>query len=153
MHLIYIIIGDGPYKEKLEFLIIQFKLEKNILVLDKISDEKLKVYYNLADLFVMPSRDIKGDVEGFGIVYLEANSFGLPVIAGRSGGVMEAVLDNETGLLVDPENEEDVYTKIVEVFTNQELYNKLSVNGKIRAEKEFRWDIQVEKLKRRINGK
>jgi len=145
-NLVYLIIGDGPEKSNFQFLISNCKLHGKIMILDNVSDEELPIYYQLANLFVMPARDIQGDVEGFGIVYLEANSFGLPVVAGESGGIHEAVIDGQTGLLVDPVDEDDIYQKIIKLLSNPELYQKLSENGRIRVEKEFNWEKQSEKI-------
>jgi len=144
-NLVYLIIGDGPEKEK-------YFNKENVILLDNISDQELPGYYRLADIFVMPSRQIGGDVEGFGLVYLEAAIFNLPVIAGRSGGIGEAVLDNQTGLLVDPENKDDLTEKIRQILNNEDLGVRLSLEAKKRVEKDFQWPVQADKLREKIKG-
>lgn len=144
--LIYFIVGSGPYEDDLKKLAKNLDLEKNIIFTGKVSDGELADYYQKADIFIMPSRQIKSDVEGFGIVYLEAASYGLPVIAGKSGGISEAVIDGETGLLVDPENIAEISTTIIKLLENKNLAQSLGQAGKVRVEKEFNWPVQVEKL-------
>jgi phosphatidylinositol alpha-1,6-mannosyltransferase len=94
----------------------------------------------------MPSRQINDDFEGFGIVYLEASLAGKPIVAGRSGGVGDAVLDNETGLLVNPESTAEIANAIIELAKDENLREKLGDTGKKRAGGEFNWEKQVEKI-------
>ena len=110
----------------------------------------MPLYYQLADVFVMPARDLDGDVEGFGMVYLEAANFGLPVIAGKSGGAAEAVVDGQTGLLVNPEDENDVYEKIVKLLSDEGLRNKMGEMGKLRVKRDFQWSGQAMLLSNKI---
>lgn len=147
-NLIYLIIGEGEYKNELEKQAEQLQIRGNLIFLENISNTNLPYYYDLADIFIMPSRiENKTDVEGFGIVYLEANLFAKPVIAGQSGGVADAVIDNQTGILVDPQNCSAISQAILKLFRNQNLMNKLGVQGQKRVKKEFQWPIQVAKLK------
>jgi phosphatidylinositol alpha-1,6-mannosyltransferase len=102
----YIVIGDGPDRERLQNLTRQFDVVGTVRFLGRVSEAQLRQQYHQADVFVMPSREIveSGSVEGFGIVYLEAGACGLPVVAGRSGGAVEAVRHGETGFLVPPDD-------------------------------------------------
>ena len=120
--------------------------------MENIDNHDLSLYYQLANLFVMPSVNLAGDVEGFGIVYLEAALFGLPAVAGKSGGVMEAVIDNETGLLVEPNNQADLIAKISRLLSDQILYEKLAIQAKTRVEQDFKWGKQAHKLADRIHN-
>src|SRR3989304_6975623 len=90
----------------------------------------------------MPSREIadKGDVEGFGITYLEANACEKPVIGGRSGGVDEAIVDNETGVLVDPSDTGDIARACITLLTDAALSSRLGKSGRGRLLREFNWD-------------
>lgn len=136
--LVYVIVGEGPDKKRLEDLIKKNNLESKVLFAGEVKHEDLYLYYNLAEIFIMPSRQLSnGDVEGFGIVYLEANLYGKPVIAGRSGGVPDAVEDGVSGLLVNPENVEEIRGAITKLFQNQELYNKLAKEGEKRVKEKF----------------
>jgi phosphatidylinositol alpha-1,6-mannosyltransferase len=148
---LYVIVGDGPEKEKLQVLSSKLQVENNILFTGEISEEKKTAFYQLCDVFVMIPRQIGPDVEGFGTVYLEANQFGKPVVAGRSGGVAEAVVDGATGLVVDPENINQIAEAVIKVLTDESLGKKLGEQGRERVEKEFGWEKQVEKIERLIS--
>ena len=111
-------------------------------------DDELSKYYRACDVFIMPSREIpeRGDAEGFGIVYLEANACGKPVIGGRSGGVPSAILDGVTGLLVNPLSTEEISGSLRKLLLNNELAKKLGANGRMRVEEELNWDIIANKI-------
>ena len=106
------------------------------------------------DVFVMPNRvtqgtALEGDIEGFGITFIEAGSCEKPVIAGRSGGAVEAVLDGETGLLVDPESVSEITEAIVKCLNDPETSQKLGRQARQRIQRELDWTIlakQVEKI-------
>ncbi|MBU1178315.1 glycosyltransferase family 4 protein, partial [Patescibacteria group bacterium] len=105
-------------------------------------------FYNASDIFLMPSRTIKSkqDVEGFGIVYLEASACGKPIIAGQGGGVGEAVTDQETGLLINSEKPAEISQAIIKLLNDNELALKLGQNGRKRVKQEFNWDELAQKL-------
>ncbi|MFB6363164.1 glycosyltransferase family 4 protein [Paenibacillus elgii] len=132
--LCYVICGDGPDKERLSKLVSEYGLEPYVRFTGVVDDEELAVLYSFADLFIMPSREIieKGDVEGYGIVFLEANYNRLPVIAGNSGGIPDAVLDNVTGYLVDPLSDGEIAMRIKSLLDNANLCREMGENG-------FRW--------------
>jgi phosphatidylinositol alpha-1,6-mannosyltransferase len=96
--------------------------------------------YNACDLFVMPSRPDAPNVEGFGIVFLEANACGKPVVAARSGGIPDAVIDGTTGLLVEPDHQEELTDAIVRVLSNPTVARDLGQNGRRRVVQEASWD-------------
>lgn len=144
---VYLIIGSGPYQSELEKLAKELNLEDKIIFAGELSDNEARECYKMADIFVMPSRQIAGDVEGFGIVYLESASFGLPVIAGRSGGVSEAILNGQTGILVNPEDIKEIAQAIIKLLADEDLAKKMGQTGKKRVEKEFQWIKQTAKLK------
>ena len=135
----YLIVGRGPHESTLRALVTELGLTEHITFTGFVSDEELAAYYQAADLFTMISREIpeKGDIEGFGIVYLEANSFKLPVVAGRTGGVEDAVVHGKTGLLVDPYSCEQIASSITHLLQNQELAHQLGNYGWQRVETEF----------------
>ncbi len=149
-NVIYVIIGDGPERERLQAISSKLQIENNILFTGEISEAKKTAFYQLCDVFAMIPRQIGQDVEGFGTVYLEANHFGKPVIAGRSGGVAEAVLNGVTGLVVDPENTDQVVEAVIKLLIDKELANKFGEQGKTRIEKEFNWKTQTAKLEKLI---
>jgi len=145
---VYVLVGEGPDKEHIK------KLSQNhedIIFLGLLSDAEKWAWYCASDVFIMPARSIEGDMEGFGIVYLEANLAGKPVIAGDSGGVRDAVCPNFSGILVDPEKSEDVVGAVVRLAKDEALRVFLGQNGQKRALKEFDWSIQIKKIHTLIN--
>ncbi len=147
----YVIIGAGPQKAALELMVKTLKLEDSVTLAGEISDYDLAAWYKICDVFVMISRQLENeDAEGFGIVYLEANMFGKPVIAGKSGGAGEAVLDNETGILVEPTNPEQILNALKNLLENRDEAKRLGENGKKRVEEEFQWEKQAESILKRL---
>lgn len=138
---VYLIVGGGPDREQLERLVKEQGVEDCVVFAGRAADEELDAYFNLCDVFVMPSRYIEseGDVEGFGIVYMEASSCRKPVIGGNSGGVVEAVLDGETGLIVDPHSPESVADAVIRLREDSALAERLAENGYRRAKEQFRY--------------
>ena len=147
-NIVYIIAGGNAYyKKDLVELSKKFSVNDRIIFMPNAKDEEIKALYDLCDLFIMPCRQINEDVEGFGIVFLEANCFNKPVIGGKSGGAMEAIIDNETGLLVNPLNLDEISNAIIKLLNNKNLTEKFGIAGRQRAEQEFNWKKQTEKLK------
>jgi len=122
-----------------------------MVFLGKITDEEKWAWLDLCDIFIQPTREEAGNLDGFGIVYLEANLAGKPVIAGNTGGVSEAVIDNSTGLLVDPENIQEIKNAVIKLAKDQELRKKLGEQGRERVQKDFQWKNQIEKIYNFIN--
>ena len=139
---VYLIIGEGEYKPKLKELIEELNLEKQVIFTGYVPNQKLPVYYNACDIFIMPSREIpeEGDAEGFGIVYLEANACGKPVIGGKSGGIPDAIIDGKTGLLVDPHSEKEIAQAVIKLLIDEEYRKKLGKNGLERVRRELTWN-------------
>ena len=151
-NLVYVIAGAGPDEEYLKtsppapLLIRRGETGGRLIFLGKISDEEKWAWLNLCDIFVMPARNMDGDFEGFGIVYLEANLCNKPVIAGESGGVQDAVEDHVNGILVDPDNTEAIAEGILELALNQRLRQKLGEQGWRRAIERFNCERQARKI-------
>jgi len=150
LDLVYVIIGIGPELKNYELRITNYELTNNVILVTDADDEELQAWYELCDIFIMPSRDMDGDFEGFGIVYLEANAHGKPVIGGDSGGVRDAVKDGVNGLLVNPVSTEEIKNAIVKLYKDDELRKKLGAQGKEWARK-FEWEKQVEKIVKLLN--
>lgn len=148
---IYVVVGDGPEREKLQASSFKLQSDDNVLFTGEISEEKKSAFYQLCDLFIMIPRQIGADVEGFGTVYLEANQFEKPVVAGRSGGVAEAVVDGVTGLIVDPENVNQIAGAVIKILSDENLAKNFGEQGRERVEKEFGWEVWVVKLEKIIN--
>ncbi len=144
---VYIVAGVGSYLGKLGKMVEELKLQNVVRFVGAVSDEDRALYFSFCDLFVMPSRQIGSDVEGFGIVFLEAAMFGKPSIGGRSGGIPEAILDGKTGALVDPNDPAAFARIVVQLLRDDALRHELGQNAKARVMHEFRWEKQVGKLK------
>jgi len=126
----YLIGGTGEEEPALKSLVLKLKLEEHVEFLGEISPELLVDYYNLCDIFVMPNRELEdGNTEGFGIVFLEANACGKPVIGGKTGGVSSAIKDGYNGFLVDGNSVQEISNAILRLLKNDSLRNRIGENG------------------------
>jgi len=144
----YLIGGTGPMRKKWEELARKKGVKDKIMFLGYIPDEELPKYYAMCNVFVMPSIEMKneGEVEGFGIAFLEANASGKPVIGGRSGGIENAIVDGVTGILVNPEKQEELRDAILKLLKEPSIAESMGKKGRERIEKELNWYRIVEKL-------
>lgn len=134
----YYLVGDQSSKDyfnQLKELVKKYHLENNVVFLEKISDEDLIKLYYQASLFLLTPVNIDQKFEGFGLVYLEANACGKPVIGTYDCGAEEAVKDSFNGLLVPQNNIEETSEAILKILGNQDLARKLGKNGRQRAQK------------------
>jgi len=134
---VYLIVGDGKQKQNLKELVDELDLGEQVIFTGRVPDKELPEYYNACNVFIMPSREIGSDIEGFGIVFLEAGACSKPVIGGRSGGVGDAVEDGVSGILVDPTNVEEISQTLITLLTNDELARRLGRQGRKRVEEDF----------------
>ena len=150
---IYLVVGTGPYRGRLERLVRESGLEGRVIFVGRVLDEELPYYYGACDLFVLLSRTLtgKGEIEGFGIVFLEAGACEKPVIGGKGGGTSEAIEDGVTGLLVDPLDVNEIAQAIVKVLKDRELARRLGENGRKRAAKQPAWDLLFETCSHHLN--
>lgn len=141
--LLYVIAGAGErgWETYLRELSKSLGLQNHVIFLGYVSDLEKVQLYNLCHVYIMVSKDMdhKGDSEGFGITFLEANACGKPVIGSRSGGIPEAVADGQSGLLVEPGNIEETEQAIIRLFQDKKLYQQLSIKGKNRILDQFTW--------------
>lgn len=144
--LLYAIIGEGPERRELERSVRELDIERSVVFLGLLSDAHTAWWYAHADVFVMTPIDIDGDVEGFGIVYLEANSFGKPVIASASGGIGDAVRDGTTGVIISEKSSDAIRSALLTLLGDPVLATRLGRQGKKRVEEEFSWSMQAKKL-------
>lgn len=149
--LVYVIIGRGEMEQNFKFQIANFKLQKNVILITDADDDAVNTWYELCDIFIMPARERDGDFEGFGVVYLEANARGKPVIAGDSGGVGDAVKDGVNGLLVNPESTEEIKNAIIKLYKDEGLCKRLGEQGREWV-KNFEWEGQVKKIKEAVES-
>lgn len=134
----YVIAGDGEERPRLQQLIASHGIGDRVFLAGIVPDRELSAYYAACDIFLLPNRVHEGDIEGFGIVFLEAAASGKPVIGGDSGGVPEAVERDVTGLLVDG-SVDQVVRAIRELATSHERRREMGRAGRDRAHRHFSW--------------
>jgi phosphatidylinositol alpha-1,6-mannosyltransferase len=138
-----LIVGVGPYKNHLEKLVNKLSLKEDVTFAGRIMYDRLPSYLSAADLFAMPSRSrfFGLEVEGLGIVYLEASACGIPVLAGNSGGAPDAVLEGVTGLCVDGTNVAEIASAVIEICSDAERASHMGAAGRNWIVDQWRWDI------------
>ena len=142
----YIIVGSGPEERRLAELVARNGLENIVEIHTDVSDEKLARYYRLADIFVMPNYQIGPDVEGFGLVFIEANQYSLPTIGGRSGGVPEAIKDGKSGMLIEPNSVDAIYEAILKLANDKVLRQDMGIFAQDWVAEHFIWRHEVNKI-------
>lgn len=138
--------GTGPERESLVRLAARLGLGDTVLFTGRIADAEMAAHYSLGDVFALPSLSSRKDVEGFGIVYLEAGACEVPVVGGQAGGVPDAVVHGETGLLVDPENTEKLKEALIDLLRDGEKARTLGRNARARIQKSFTWTATSERV-------
>jgi len=139
----YTIVGQGSEEMRLRKMVQELGLENQVVFTGFIPNNKLPSLYTSCDIYVMASREIPGRldlVEGFGISFLEAGASGLPVVAGNSGGVSDAVQHGKTGLLVNPDNPEDIASAIKLLLTDDSLARRYGNEGRRWTETQMSWE-------------
>ncbi|MEV5526616.1 glycosyltransferase family 4 protein [Streptomyces prunicolor] len=146
---VLLIVGGGPYEKELRRLARETGVTDSVRFTGAVPWAELPAHYGAGDVFAMPCRTRRGglDVEGLGIVYLEASATGLPVVAGDSGGAPDAVLDGETGWVVRGGSPEEAADRIVALLADPELRRNMGERGRQWVEERWRWDLLAEKLR------
>ncbi|MGW1270064.1 glycosyltransferase family 4 protein [Streptomyces sp. NPDC002491] len=146
---VLLIVGGGPYEKDLRRLARETGVAGSVRFTGSVPWSELPAHYGAGDVFAMPCRTRRGglDVEGLGIVYLEASATGLPVVAGDSGGAPDAVLDGETGWVVRGGSPEEAAERIVVLLGDAELRSRMGERGRQWVEERWRWDLLAEKLR------
>ncbi|MEU1346946.1 glycosyltransferase family 4 protein [Streptomyces sp. NPDC005775] len=146
---VLLIVGGGPYADALKKLAAETGVRDSVRFTGAVPWEELPAHYGAGDVFAMPCRTRRGglDVEGLGIVYLEASATGLPVVAGDSGGAPDAVLDGETGWVVRGGSAEESAERIIALLGDAELRRRMGERGRAWVEEKWRWDLLAERLR------
>ena len=144
-----LIVGGGSLKQSLHKKTFDNNVHTSVTITGAVDWKELPGFYAAGDVFAMPvrTRNLGFDVEGLGIVYLEASATGIPVIAGNSGGAPEAVFDGVTGFVLNPNNQMILAEKIIELLLNKELSNRLGKQGRSWIEKQWQWPSRHLQLK------
>lgn len=142
---VYLIAGDGIFRGRIKNAIANNGLEDYVIMPGKVDDEVLKLLYNASDILVMPNIKVKGDMEGFGIVALEAASCGVPVVASNLEGIRDAVIEGENGFLVEQKNISEFSDKIIELLSNKDLRETIGRRARKVITERFSWE-KISKL-------
>ena len=148
-NIIYLIVGTGPFENNLKKMTRDLNLESETVFSGYVEEEDMADMYNLCDLYVMPNREVvqsTDSIEGFGIVFLEASSCGKPVIAGKSGGTSEALLDGITGFLIDPDDAVVLAEKITQLLKNASMRKEMGEKGRVWVRDKFSWEISASQV-------
>ena len=149
---VLLVVGGGPYRADLERLARETGVAGSVRFTGPVPWEELPAHYGAGDVFAMPCRTRRGglDVEGLGIVYLEASATGLPVVAGDSGGAPDAVLDGETGWVVrggSPQAPRETAERVTTLLKDAELRARMGKRGRQWVEEAWRWDLLAGRLR------
>jgi len=145
-NLVWFIIGDGVKRDIIIDSIRKNNLQNVVRFIGEIPHADLNKYFYTSDIFVLLTHPDEGREEGLGLVFLEASAAGLPIVAGRSGGVEEAVLDGQTGLVVEAGSEKQVISSLLKLLKEKDYANQLGGAAKERILKDFQWDKQIKLL-------
>ncbi|MBI2063492.1 MAG: glycosyltransferase family 4 protein [Candidatus Yanofskybacteria bacterium] len=146
-----IIVGTGPKQEDLKLQVASYKLQDKIIFLDWMPNDQLPALLNSADIFVYPSVPTKGWEEQFGYAMAEASACSVPVIATHTGSIDEVVLHGETGLLVEPNNPEQLAEAMIGLLTNENLSRQMGEKGRKYVTENFSHKIIAEKISNFLN--
>ncbi|WP_405688538.1 glycosyltransferase family 4 protein [Streptomyces sp. NBC_00057] len=146
---VLLIVGGGPYAKELKRLAEETGVGDSVRFTGPVPWDELPAHCGAGDVFAMPCRTRRGglDVEGLGIVFLEASATGLPVVAGDSGGAPDAVLDGETGWVVRGGSVEESADRIVTLLRDPELRQRMGERGRAWVEEKWRWDLMADRLR------
>lgn len=150
-NIVWLIIGDGPKKQELLQEIQKNNLQNIVRYIGQVQHADLKLFYYASDIFCLLTHPDHGFEEGLGLVFLEAAAAGLPTIAGKSGGVEEAVAHMETGIVVDTYQHPQGVDAILTLAENTEFAKRLGTEGQRRVRANFNWSHQLERLNQWIN--
>ncbi len=143
----YVIVGTGPLAQKLKNIIKNLDLEMHVTLVGYVPDYELPYYYDLADLFILNSIiDGKGDVEGFGIVLIEANLMSKPVIGTKGSGMEDAIVEGKSGFIIEANNPVETAAAIKKFYSDQSLCRQMGEFGRERALKNFTWYNTAQKV-------
>ena len=149
-----VIVGGGPHLDTLRGLAHSFGVSDHVVFTEGVPADELPAHHAMADVFAMPCRTRGSglDVEGFGIVYLEASATGIPVVAGRSGGAPESVLDGETGLVVDGWDVGAIAAATGDLLADPDRAAAMGAAGRRWVVENWQWSAKAERLSTLLTG-
>jgi phosphatidylinositol alpha-1,6-mannosyltransferase len=149
-----VIVGGGPYRDDLRRLVDGFDVSEDVVFTEGVPADELPAHHAMADVFAMPCRTRGSglDVEGLGIVYLEASAMGVPVVAGNSGGAPESVIDGETGLVVNGWDVGAIAAAVGDLLTDPDRAAAMGRAGRDWVVNEWQWRTKAERLSELLTG-
>jgi phosphatidylinositol alpha-1,6-mannosyltransferase len=149
-----LLVGAGPYEAQLRRLAQRHAVASDVVFAGAVPHDELPAYYRAGDVFCMPCRTRRGgaDVEGLGIVYLEASAVGLAVIAGDSGGAPDAVLADRSGYVVDGRDLAAITERVTALLADAQLRGRLGAAGRVWVERDWQWDALAGRLRAMLDG-
>ncbi|WP_249997763.1 glycosyltransferase family 4 protein [Actinoplanes sp. M2I2] len=143
-----LLVSGGPYRKTLARLAREHDVERDVVFTGSVPWSELPAHYAAGDVYAMPCRTRAAglDVEGLGIVYLEASATGLPVVGGDSGGAPDAVREGETGYVVGGQDVEAIAARLTDLLTDQAKAKSMGAAGRAWVEREWRWETQAARL-------
>jgi phosphatidylinositol alpha-1,6-mannosyltransferase len=149
-----LLVGGGPDRARLARLAREQGVSADVVITGSVPTEQLPAHYAAGDVYAMPCRTRRAglDVEGLGIVYLEASASGLPVVAGDSGGAPDAVREAETGYVVNGRDLPALVDRLTLLLTDRALAAKLGGAGRSWVEQQWRWHTQAARLRSLLTG-
>jgi phosphatidylinositol alpha-1,6-mannosyltransferase len=150
---VHLVLSDGELGAELRALVRTLHLEQTVRFVGQVEAHELPRYYAASDVFIMANRTLdSGDVEGFGMVFLEASAAGLPVIGGRSGGAVDAIEHGETGLLVDGGSIPAIAEALQTLLDDPALRARLGARGRERMRQHFAWEPAAHRVRQISEG-
>jgi phosphatidylinositol alpha-1,6-mannosyltransferase len=151
---VLLIIGQGPYRAHLEKLVAKYHVQNSVRFIGRLPYEALPAHIQLGDIFAMPSRSrlLGLEVEGLGISYLEASACGIPVVGGMSGGAPDAVIENETGTIVNGRDRQAIALSIITLLQDSERRAAMAHRGREWAVSEWNWSLWGERFRQLLLG-
>ncbi len=146
--LVYLVVGTGPYEMELRKQAVELGIESHVRWLGFVSEEELPQVYWASDLFVLCTRDASKEraVEGFGLVFLEAQSCGIPIVGTRTGGIPEAITDGEGGWLIEQDDSPKLTQIIRQLVHSSELFCAAGIQARQRVLRESTWTLYMQRL-------
>lgn len=149
-----LLVGGGPHHDAVRRLAVRTGVAEHVVMTGSVPTDELAAHHVVGDVFAMPARTRGGglDVEGLGIVYLEASACGVAVVAGRSGGAPETVQDGRTGVVVDGRDVASVATQVAALLGDPERAARMGAAGREHVAEHWRWDVVARRLAQLVDG-
>lgn len=157
----FVVVGDNATDSlahrddllsELKASIVELRLDGHVYLLGRVDDHELGSIYKAADLMILPAVAMKNDVEGFGIVVLEAAAAAVPAVATRVGGIPDAIEENKSGILVEPGNYRQLSRTVIDLLSNEDKRREMGKYAQSRVKEKFSWEKIVRRYEEVFSG-